>query len=159
MRNKLFKVLIIIVALTSLCACKSKTIEFKEDNFKIKLPSDFKKKTMDTFTYYYQSDKAIITVINESYDVVATAGLSEDTTISEYLTKAMEKSGKEAEIQLGKNNAYISYDTTTNGNKYYHLCVAFKSNSGFWLVNYTCEEKYKKELSDEFLVWSESIEL
>ena len=44
-------------------------------------------------------------------------------------------------------------------NKYYHLCVAFKSNSGFWLVNYTCEEKYKKELSDEFLVWSESIEL
>ena len=159
MKNRILKVLIILLVVISLCACKSDTTVFKENNFKIELPSNFKKKNIETFTYYYQSDKAIITVINESYDSLDSVGLTDSSTVSDYLTKALEKSGKTAEIQIRKKGAYAEYVTETNDNKHYHLCIAFKSNNGFWLINYTCEEKYKEELYNEFFKWTDSIEL
>lgn len=159
MRNKLLKVLIILLMFTCLCACKSETTVFEENGFKIELPSSFKKKNIETFTYYYQSDKAIITVINESFDNLTSVGLSDKSTVSEYLTKALEKNEKKAEIQIRKNSAYAEYETESSNYKYYHLCIVLKSDSGFWLINYTCEMKYKEELYNEFFKWTDGIEL
>ena len=137
-----------------LFGCKKEEYkEFKEDNFSIKLPNEFRSIQSDSFDYYYKDKSIVITVLKEDFESLKTYKIDNNSTTEDYLKVVSSLSNKEYEIINKINYSYLVYET----DNFYHMTSSFKSNNSFWLINYFCPIKDKDKYESEFLKWNDSI--
>jgi len=159
MKNKFLKLFLSLILVLALCACGKSEKTFEEEGFKITLTNEFAKKDLENFTYYYQSLTSFVTALNEPMTTLEYLGLSNASTVEDYLTEVASANKKEADIKTRNNYAYFDFESTTDNNTFYYLCAAYKSDNGFWLLNFGCKAEDKDKMSEQFLTWADSVEV
>lgn len=160
MKKKLFKLLTISFLVLLLFGCglsKNNKKDFIEEDFRITLTEKFEKKDLANFTYYYQSDTALVTALKETFESVSSVGLTNDSSALDYLTKVATLNSKNSEIKARGNYNYFEYESTISGETFYYLCVGYKSDDAFWLLNFGCQSSNKDILLEQFFEWADSV--
>ena len=132
---------------------------FEENDFKITLSNSFKKGELESVTYYYESDEALVTALKESFEDLSIVGISKDSTIEDYVKLIIESNEKDDHYELKGNYAYFEYEATVDGSDFYYIAVTYKGKDAFWLVNFMCTKEDKNNYKNKFLDWADSVEV
>ena len=152
---KLFSVLLIFFALV---ACGNDKI-FKEKDFKITLSNDFKKSELEDYTYYYESDGALVTVLEETLEELEEFELTKESTAKDYMDLIVKLNEKDDKIIEENGFVYIEYTASVEENEFYYLTTAYKADNSFWLISFMCNAEDKSLMHKKFLSWAKSIEV
>lgn len=141
---------------------KTEKKAFKEKDFSIQLTEDFKKKDLKGATYYYESDTAIVMVIRESESGLAGIGITEQSSLDDYVKAVVKNNNlpEKTKLQEKSNYRYINYETgDQKSGKYSFIAATYKKDNQFWLVNFACRQSDDNKLVKEFLKWADSVKL
>lgn len=133
------------------------TQKFEEKDFSITLSTGFYKKDYVGFNYYYESPKAIVTVLKEELNTLAVLDFDENTPLEEY-GKAVLKTNmlKEDSLKTREDYMYFTYQKEVSGKDYYYMGIVKKGDDAFWLINFACLQKDKDTMIDTFHEWATS---
>ncbi len=152
--KKFIKHLFIICLFFNIIGCV-KEVTYDEDDFKITLSEEYKKRTGEMFNYYYQDNTNIITVLKEEISTLENININDNSSTEDYLKVAAEINNKEGKIISESNYSYMEYES----NDYYHLAVVFKSKDSFWTINFLCLKKDKDANRNKFFKYMKTIEV
>lgn len=158
MKKRLFRIFSLFLVLLLIVGC-SNTKVFEEKDFKITLSNSFKKGELESVTYYYESDEALVTALKESFEDLSIVGISKDSTIEDYVKLIIESNEKDDHYELKGNYAYFEYEATVDGSDFYYIAVTYKGKDAFWLVNFMCTKEDKNNYKNKFLDWANSVEV
>ena len=158
MKKRLFRIFSLFLVLLLIVGC-SNTKVFEENDFKITLSNSFKKGELESVTYYYESDEALVTALKESFEDLSIVGISKDSTIEDYVKLIIESNEKDDHYELKGNYAYFEYEATVDGSDFYYIAVTYKGKDAFWLVNFMCTKEDKNNYKNKFLDWADSVEV
>ncbi len=158
MKKRLFRIFSLFLVLLLIVGC-SNTKVFEEKDFKITLSNSFKKGELESVTYYYESDEALVTALKESFEDLSIVGISKDSTIEDYVKLIIESNEKDDHYELKGNYAYFEYEATVDGSDFYYIAVTYKGKDAFWLVNFMCTKEDKNNYKNKFLDWADSVEV
>ena len=153
------KILILALALTMLLVSCGSTAtydipyDFTYEGLTLTLTTDFKMENPpDAFTAYYESDKAVVMTLFESFDGLAGAGYEKVKTLEDY-TKVV---AGENEIKADEESEfmYFTFESSADFKDYYYLAVTKQTDDGFWLIQYACLSRDKETFADMFLEWA-----
>lgn len=158
MKKRLFRIFSLFLVLLLIVGC-SNTKVFEEKDLKITLSNSFKKGELESVTYYYESDEALVTALKESFEDLSIVGISKDSTIEDYVKLIIESNEKDDHYELKGNYAYFEYEATVDGSDFYYIAVTYKGKDAFWLVNFMCTKEDKNNYKNKFLDWADSVEV
>jgi hypothetical protein len=133
---------------------------FTEKEYTIKLTEDFAKEKIEGATYYYESDNAIVMVINEKASELADIGIGEDSTVDDYMQAIIDNNKLPEKTKINKREDYrfISYENgDKKSEKYYFVAVTFRQGDEFWLMNFACRQTDDQKFKDQFFKWADSV--
>lgn len=153
--KKIVKVIVIMFASFLLFGCENgKT--FDEGNFKITLGSEFKKDEVIVYEYAYSSYTTRVLVNKDSFDDLSIHNLDENSTLEEY-AEVIKKANSYHTNTFTKRNDYIYYSYTDGD--YFYIAAVKKGKDAFWIVNFVCEKDKSSIYKEDFLKYSDSIEV
>ncbi len=156
--KKIIKLISILFVVFLLVGCDDNKT-FKEEDFKIILSSDYEKGQLEGYTYYYESDDAIITVLEETLEDLEGLELTSESSVRDYMKLIVELNGKNDTIIEKDGVIYIEYTASVEDNEFYYLTSAYKGKDSFWLINFICSVEDKEIMSKKFLNFAKSVEL
>jgi len=139
---------------------KAEAKTFTEKEYTIKLTEAFAKGKIEGATYYYESDQAIVMVINEKASELADIGIGEASTVDDYMQAIIDNNKMPGKIKISKREDYrfITYENgDKKSEKYYFVAVTFHQGDEFWLLNFACRQADAKQLKGQFLKWADSV--
>lgn len=158
MKKRLFRIFSLFLVLLLIVGC-SNTKVFEEKDFKITLSNSFKKGELESVTYYYESDEALVTALKESFEDLSIVGISKDSTIEDYVKLIIESNEKDDQYKIKDKYAYFEYEATVDESDFYYVAVTYKGKDAFWLVNFMCTKEDKNNYKNKFLDWADSVEV
>ncbi len=152
--KKLVSLVLLFIFIFTLGGCAVKDTKekvFTKDEFTITLNEAYVESAQEGFYACYDSATVAVFVVKESFDIME--GFS-DYTIEQYANIVMYNcSDKNPSLHQKDGINYIEYSfKNTELNKTYNYLIAlYKSDSAFYMVQFTCEDKDYKEYKDYFL--------
>lgn len=163
MKKKIFVMtacaLTFVMCLLGFAGCwlfKAADKDYEVLDMKITLTDDFYELENIAQTGCFQSQKAIVTALKESFSEYP--GL-DGYTLMQYTSASLEANGIDADIyqREGKNYMYFTYERSAGGKDFYYLATTHKTGDAFWLIQFGCETKNKEEFIDKFLNWADTV--
>lgn len=159
--KKLLNILFCSLLVVCLSACSllgPSNKDFTTNGMTITLTDEFYEKENVSFTKLYQSEKAIVSILKEEFDLVPE--MNKDTSLEEYSTAVLAANNltdkKLNKSTNGKYN-YFEYERTANGNDFYYIGTVYKGTDAFWLINFACLQDDKDNFKETFLNWADTV--
>lgn len=139
-------------ALTSCFAPKAKTFTVA-DELKITLTEAFMEKEIVGQTAMFQSTDVIVTVLLEEKSLI-----QQDLTVEQYAALVCSANGlNDSTVKIKDTYAEFSYEKTVSGKDYTYFAKCFKSETGYWLVQFACFRSAVDKQKDNIDTWTASI--
>lgn len=154
-------VILSIGALALMYIKSDQTKTYEASDLKIDLPSSFYEKELASVTAYFESQKAIVTVLKEDFKSLELVGLDLSSTLNDYTNAVIENNNITTTAQKieGTEYKYFTYERSNSGKDYFYVGVVLKSKDAFWLVNFGCEKTNKSEYEQKFINWAKTIKV
>ena len=156
--KKIFSLLFLIGLVFLVAGCEAKKETYSSNGFKITMHEGFTEKSLASATVYYESMEAILTALKEEFTILAAAGITENSTVEDYLTAVSANNQETYEIKTSGDIKYFTYEKAVNGKDFYYLAIGYKSNDAFWLVNFAAEKANQAKYEPLFLEWAKTVE-
>lgn len=156
------KLLSLILAMTLLLAFTScataQPKEFSSSGITLTLTNAFKENTQAGYTVCYDSAKAAVFILKESFSIQA--GI-ENMTLDEYAELVRQsnasKSPSAIETQDGFRTMEYDFLNETENQTYSYYCTMFKGPDAFWLVQFACKKGDYDSYKETFLEWAKTV--
>ncbi len=128
---------------------------FTKSSVSITLNEDFKEEFHNGFAAVYGSNYMAVFMRNEKFN-----GDKEfaTMTVDEYCQAVIETNGKDAETKHKDGLTYYEYTAASNNNyDYRYLCFTYKTESGFWLVQFAVEEDMYSIYEEDIFTYAKSV--
>ena len=134
-----------------------------KDGFSITVDENFYESEYINFTYYYESQRALMGVLKEDFGILQSIGMDENTTLAEYaeVIASGSESDNQSEILSYDNGQYLylTYEGTVSGKTYFYVTTMHKGPDAFWMCSFACDMKNREIYENRFLSWASTIEL
>ncbi len=136
---------------------KTRDKTFSADGMSITLTNEFKETKMQNFTACYDSSKAAVFALKESFSLLE--GF-EDYTLEQYGDLVMQNNGlTAANLKTTDGLTYFEYDyTNTQENKVYqYYSFIYKADDAFWLIQFATYKTDANKYFDDIIDWASSV--
>ena len=147
-------VLLLCAALLVLTACFGADKDFSVAGMTITLTSQFTEKDMMGQTKYYQSLRAVVTVLKEGFEDL---GGAQDWTLTKYTQAVLKANNLKSGITEGEKYYSFTYEKSLNGQDYYYFATTHKASDAFWLIQFGCLKSEKDKYQPKFEKWADSV--
>lgn len=155
MKKKIVAVILLLCAsLMVFTACFTADKEFSVEGMTITLTNQFTEKDMMGQTKYYQSLRAVVTVLKEEFSEL---GVSSSYTLRQYTQAVLSANSINASITTGEKYYSFTYEKTVNGQNYYYFATTHKASDAFWLIQFGCFQSEKDKYQPSFEKWANSV--
>ncbi|MBE7090301.1 MAG: hypothetical protein E7363_00055 [Clostridiales bacterium] len=159
MKRQLKKALLLFItlalltcSLTSCLAPKPKTFTVA-DELRITLTEAFSEKELVGQTAMFQSLDVIVTVLLEEKELI-----QRDLSVEEYAALVCSGNGlTDSTVKIKDTHAAFSYEKTVSGKDYTYFAKCFKSEKGYWLVQFACFTSAVDKHKENIDTWTASI--
>lgn len=128
---------------------------FTKSNVSITLNEDFKEEFHSGFTAVYGSNYMAVFMRNEKFNGDEEF---EAMTVDEYCQAVIKTNGKNCETKHKDGLTYYEYTAASDKNyDYRYLCFTYKTESGFWLVQFAVEEDLYSIYEEDIFTYAKSI--
>lgn len=165
--TKFSKILTILVVFTllisTLTGCADITPqEFKVQEMNITLDANFSQEELDNATACFKSLGVLVIVEKFSFEDLEKDDITADSTIedfSKFLIKDYVLESFNLTFNVSENGNYLFTDYSKNveGEAYTFYPCLYKSDNGFWVVNFCCLESYYSVYKEDFKAWADSV--
>ncbi len=160
MRKRIVACVCLLVMITGLLTgCKASPEKFSAEGMTITLTDAFKQEAMEGTAAYFESSKALVVAIKESFSQFEDLGMSTDITLEEYINLVVENN-KEMQVEhleIDKLAAF-TYENSTNKKDFTFFAAVYESDDAFWLIQFACETKDYADMQEDFVKWAKSVE-
>ena len=159
MKKRIVAYVCFLVMLTGLLTgCKASPEKFSAEGMTITLTDAFKQETMEGTAAYFESSKALVVAIKETFIQFEELGMSTDITLEEYIDLVVENN---TEMQVNALDvegltAFI-YESVANKKDFTFFASVYESDDAFWLVQFACKTKDYEEMQEDFVKWAKSV--
>ncbi|MCX4253807.1 hypothetical protein [uncultured Clostridium sp.] len=151
-------ILLVASLLLLVCGCSLAKEEYSNDHFTITMEKGFTEKELASMTVYYESKKALMSGLKESFESLAAVDIDENTSIEDYGKAVIENNKANYELKEKDGVHYFTYEKEASGKKFFYLASVYKTDDAFWLFNFACDEKNKDTYEPLFLEWAKSVD-
>ena len=141
----------ITLSFASCLSTEPKEKDFSKAGLTITLTEEFTEQEIVTQTAYYLSQKAIVTTLKESDEVL------KDFNVKKYAEAICEIYKLDSTVTVQEGYAEFSYEKELSGKDYHYYARCYKNGNDFWLVQFACETKNIEEFKPKFDKWASSI--
>ncbi len=132
--------------------------KFSCQEMTITLPDRFTENTLEGYTIGFDSPEAAILALKESF---ADYPELKDYTLTKY-AELVVNNNTSLQMTTPENTdgiitAQHSYFNTDEQVNYVYLSAMFRSNEGFWLIQFTCPEESFEAMKPYFMEWAKSV--
>ena len=154
----LIGVLMLAAALLTGCSASAKTYDTGA-GMSLSLPGNFKEYSVDGQTAAYESNKAIVTVLKETFTDLENAGLELDeaSAVEDYAQIVMVNNGLYTTLEEKDGVTYFVYEMSVDDYDISYMATVTKGSDAFWLVQFACESKNFEKQQPDFISWAKSI--
>ncbi len=129
--------------------------EFTKGELSITLNEDFSESSYAGFQAVYDSSNVAVFALQEKF---ADYENIEDMTLEEYTEASIEANGLNTEVKQKDGLTYFEYDANGNSSLLYHyMTFAYKSDDGFWLVQFATLKEDAAEQEESILRYAKSV--
>lgn len=153
---KYFKTLLVVAFSFMLVAC-AQDVTYESNGFEITMGEGFYEKDLVSATAYFESQEAIVTALKETYESLESVGITEESTIEDYANAVLTQNQASYDLKTDENLTYLTYESEVSGKDFFYLSTFYKSDEGFWLVSFACEEEDKEEYEPLFIKWAKTV--
>lgn len=158
---KLCLLLCCAVLLAGVCGCgllggEPAAKDFSKSGATITLTEQFTEKDLISQTAYYESRKAIVTMLKEEYSMFRNTEY-EDMTLTQYAKLVIQVNGLSGKVSEENGLTYFTYEKSTNGKDFKYYATVFKGPDAYWLIQFACETENFTEYQPEFQKWAKSV--
>ncbi|MDR3216362.1 MAG: hypothetical protein LBT55_02950 [Clostridiaceae bacterium] len=134
---------------------------FEKAGIKLTLTDEFYEKDILTYTIYLEStDKAVIALKEEPNAMFPIStelrAYTESVLSVNMLTTPILTSSTEEGVLLFE---YFIYEKIVSGKDFTYLAITKKSETAFYLIQFTCETKNFADFKGQFLDWAKLVEV
>ena len=158
--KKIVTLLTVLVLLLSLTACASSPKEkvFTKNGMEITLTTEFTETSVDGYTVCYDSRRAAVFVLKESFTLME--GL-EEMTVNEYAEIAREANANRAPSSVATKDGITyfeySFHNESENVTYRYYTTLHKGADAFWMIQFACPESTYATQQATFSTWAQSI--
>ncbi len=129
--------------------------EFTKGELSITLNEDFAESSYAGFQAVYDSNNVAVFALQEKF---ADYENIEDMTLEEYTKASIEANNLNAEVKQKDGLTYFEYDANGNSSLLYHyMTFAYKSDDGFWLVQFAALKEDFTEQEENIFMYAKSV--
>lgn len=129
--------------------------EFTKGELSITLNEDFVEESYSGFQAVYDSSNLAVFALQEKF---ADYENIEDMTLEEYTKASIEANNLNAEVKQKDGLTYFEYDANGNSSLLYHyMTFAYKSDDGFWLVQFATLKENTAEQEENIFRYAKSV--
>lgn len=124
------------------------TETFTAEEFSITLPETFYESSADGYTALYDSDKAAVFVIRESFESL---GVTDDFTVEDYADAVIAANPGYDYADVSVDSGYAITQFNNSGLDF--CCAMYKAEEAFWFIQFACYEEDYDVMVDYFSEW------
>ena len=159
--KKFLKVFTLVFACILLVGCgednSSNEVKYTSNGLTITMESGLLEKTNENFDVYFQGSKMIFMAVEEKFDTLEIVNLDSNSTLDDYITLILANNGESSGKLQDGDLTYFTYEREVNGQEFFYVGTAYKTDEAFWLINFACQEKDKDEYKDLFIKYAKTI--
>ena len=129
---------------------------FTCDEMQITLTNQFAKTEYMGYQAVYRSKQAMVFVVKDSFSLYPEL---RSMSLKEYGNAVREANNRPNTSAVKTENGvtYFEYDVTADGIEYNYFTALYRSEKGFWIIQFVSNTKDADKLRPDFIEWAQSV--